>query len=463
MRPLLELGLGTDLEDPAAATEALFALIGDGIDAMGRSQDSELLKVVLGVHSQYRNLPAASRRKIAGETFRGGEAAVGAGTIRQHHEPRALKQLAATLAELRPSRRDAGVVLTGDVLTRFDESDWLNDYRESHDRYEAFSERLGELLQNLLHIEGIDVAQLEVRAKSPQSLAEKVARLNLEPGDALREVSDLIGVRVIVYSTHDVPRVGTLLEREFRVDDRRSAVADKPLDHLAPSHYVLSLTSARSHLPEWRDYRDLAAEVQVRTVLQQAWALLDRKLVYKSDTAVPSELHRSVSRMATLLEIADEQFASLDETASRLDATHRRSIATGDLSAQLDALTLRAYLEETGASESWAARARSAGFLDASAASQDVSARRVEVLLDVLVAVAVHELQSLDELLRSAEPWADESLSIIAGNGDIYAIGEDVIALLSLLSRGDVATIESAPFRPEIQRRLLRAFEQRRR
>jgi hypothetical protein len=56
---------------------------------------AELLTVVLGLDEQYLGRPGA--RAIAGVGFRGGHTPVGAGTIRQHHEPKALDELSESL------------------------------------------------------------------------------------------------------------------------------------------------------------------------------------------------------------------------------------------------------------------------------------------------------------------------------------------------------------------------------
>ncbi len=87
---LSELG-----EDHAA--EALRAVLEGAIGDMGQSQYRSLLTIVLGLDPQYEDLQAGAKREIAGQKFRGGARPVSAGTIRQHHEPRALDELARLL------------------------------------------------------------------------------------------------------------------------------------------------------------------------------------------------------------------------------------------------------------------------------------------------------------------------------------------------------------------------------
>jgi hypothetical protein len=76
-------------------------------------------------------------------------------------------------------------------------------------------------------------------------------------------------------------------------------------------HYIVSLAPARARLPEYSKYRDCVGEIQIRSVLQHAWAEIEHDLGYKSGSAVPREAIRQFSRIAGLLEVADEGFVAL--------------------------------------------------------------------------------------------------------------------------------------------------------
>jgi len=55
----------------------------------------------------------------------------------------------------------------------------------------------------------------------------------------------------------------------------------------------------------------LSCEVQVRTVLQDAWAIIDHHLVYKNEASVPKALRRKLNSLAGLFETADDQFQQI--------------------------------------------------------------------------------------------------------------------------------------------------------
>jgi len=105
VHPLLELpAVRTRIakigEDRAA--EALLEVLSKAIDELEGSQYRVLLTIVLEIDPEYRGLSAGERRSIAGRRFRGGARPVSAGTIRQHHEPRALDLLTEELVKSDP-------------------------------------------------------------------------------------------------------------------------------------------------------------------------------------------------------------------------------------------------------------------------------------------------------------------------------------------------------------------------
>lgn len=90
-------GSPIDLNDSDGRPEALIEILRELVGGMRRSQlqkeEGKLLWIVLGLDPRFAGRSARVRREAAGREFRGGEATVGAGTIRQLHEPRALDAL----------------------------------------------------------------------------------------------------------------------------------------------------------------------------------------------------------------------------------------------------------------------------------------------------------------------------------------------------------------------------------
>jgi len=220
-----------------------------------------------------------------------------------------------------------------------------------HDLLDAFLRRLPALralapamraqLQGELTRGGVPVHALSERVKSLPSLAGKLAH----PGRTYRhldDITDLVGLRVITYFDDGIEAAAHCVERAFRIDAARSVDKRRQDD---PSHFgyqslhyicrpPADLVAAE---PAW----DVAFEVQIRTILQHAWAEIEHDLGYKSPEALPLPVRRRFSRLAGLLEIADHEFVALRRTMEDYTQSLRRPDSLGDTSIGLDAASFR--------------------------------------------------------------------------------------------------------------------------
>src|SRR5262249_19774054 len=94
-------------------------------------------------------------------------------------------------------------------------------------------------------------------------------------------------------------------------------------------------------------YRDLVAEIQVRTVLQHAWAEIQHDIQYKSVTTIPVAIRRRFMALAGLLEIADREFQAIQDDDERLRQDARKSVDAGKLeNVEITPDALKAYLDK---------------------------------------------------------------------------------------------------------------------
>ena len=138
-------------------------------------------------------------------------------------------------------------------------------------RYEEYGPRLFALVKELLAKESVDVAQVEYRIKQAKSVSRKAK--SKRRADPFKDIKDFLGLRVITYYTDDVESIAGIIRREFRVDKKHSV--DKRVElgvdafGYASLHLVFRLKSPRKSLAEWREFADLTAEIQIRSVLQE--------------------------------------------------------------------------------------------------------------------------------------------------------------------------------------------------
>jgi ppGpp synthetase/RelA/SpoT-type nucleotidyltranferase len=228
---------------------------------------------------------------------------------------------------------------------------WVDRFHKIQPRYEAFTGRLHDLLVSLLDQKGLKVHLVEKRTKSVESFRQKISRPDKKYTDPLAEVTDIAGIRIIVYDEGDVKPICCLIADEFDVDPAQSI--DK-LQELQPAefgyrsvHFVVSLPSSRTSLTEWAHCAGLKGEIQVRSVFQHAWAVISHALEYKSEEEVPTDLRRRLHRLSALVELADQElsylYAGLMEHVSQVD----RDFAKGIPASDIDRTSLIKFLEKS--------------------------------------------------------------------------------------------------------------------
>ncbi len=86
----------------------------------------------------------------------------------------------------------------------------------------------------------------------------------------------------------------------------------------------MKLAPQRALLPEYERSADSITEIQVRTVLQHAWAEIEHDIQYKSASVIPAEIRRRFMSLAGMLEIADRESQAIQDADKRLSWAEAR-------------------------------------------------------------------------------------------------------------------------------------------
>jgi putative GTP pyrophosphokinase len=203
----------------------------------------------------------------------------------------------------------------------------LEEYRRIAPQASRFGEVLVDQLTSLLQSAGIAVGvPLEFRVKSWDSISMKLERKALELS-TLRDLSDLVGVRIILLFSRDVGRVGELLSKTFLIleaEDTQTRLSEDQFGYRS-NHFVVELPKEWLAVPSLSAVGSFKTEIQVRTLAQHIWATASHVLQYKHETSVPLQLRRSIYRASALLETVDLEFErvldSRDTYVAALDAS----------------------------------------------------------------------------------------------------------------------------------------------
>ncbi|GAA1698888.1 GTP pyrophosphokinase family protein [Microbacterium sediminicola] len=276
----------------------------------------------------------------------------------------------------------------------------------------VFGPKIEALICDLLDQASISRLTVVHRVKSYPSAAAKM-RANPEKYGDVADLHDLLGVRVITYMASDVELVVDALRGAFRIDEQRSADKQAMLSSdrfgYLSYHLVACITPERAALPEWSQFKGFHFEIQVRSILQHAWAEIEHDLGYKSDSALPIQLRRRFTLLAGLLELADAEFDAVSAEVAEHVARVRAEVAGGK-GVPIDSDSLRAL---TGNDSAVARLDRAiADSIDADLDATS-SAKYIEHRVMNLKQVGVSDTleleraiaESSDSLLRFARGW----------------------------------------------------------
>ena len=200
----------------------------------------------------------------------------------------------------------------------------LEEYDKEKTKYLIFCDKLERLVNDLLEANNIKVHSVSSRVKDRLSLRRKIIKPERKY-DFLSEITDILGIRIITYFSDEVDQVATLVEKEFTVDIENSLGKRRLLDPdrfgYLSLHYIVTLSQERSQLPEYRSFKDFNAEIQIRSLLQHAWAEMQHDIGYQSQFSVPKVIKRRFFRIAGILELTDQEFMSLRDEIYQYEKT----------------------------------------------------------------------------------------------------------------------------------------------
>jgi putative GTP pyrophosphokinase len=241
--------------------------------------------------------------------------------------------------------------------------------REKYDRLLPRLERLKEevvfTLTDAFRGAGIRTHAIPARVKDFDSLMEKAATKGWS--DPFDSASDIVGARVVVLFASDIEPARKLIKTLFKVvkEDRKGTenVAQFGYSGLHFDNFLLESVTG----PRYRDLHELKFEVQLRTIVEDAWAAVSHVLGYKGASSIPEHLQRDFYALSGLFYVADQHFEMFYKQAAR--AGKRAADEVADASSKsrrrvrpvpLNADTLVAFLAQRYPGRSQASLARAA-------------------------------------------------------------------------------------------------------
>lgn len=187
---------------------------------------------------------------------------------------------------------------------------YRKEYLDNSEKFDSLANSVSKILYEKIKI---PVHSVKYRIKDFDSFYNKIQRKGYS--EPFLQCTDIIGFRVICLFKNQVDTIVNLLKRNFVVDEIIDK--EKQVDEFSYKsiHVIVHLKSARP-----KALCDIPCEIQIRTILQEAWAEIEHYFNYKQ-IGVDQETLRKVNALSALFEIADDQFQTIYDSFENISKT----------------------------------------------------------------------------------------------------------------------------------------------
>lgn len=213
---------------------------------------------------------------------------------------------------------------------------FLEFYSNKHGALEAAKDAFIGIINSII-TEQYPVSSITGRVKDRDESIKKFTikyQSNLEesqtPYEIKDHITDLIGLRIVSLYECDIEKIKDVLAEEFEVigiTDKIKDIESKEASFgYKGLHVDFRLKPPRNTMREYSRYVEFRFEVQIRTIIQDAWSILDHKIQYKK--SIPLQLKRRINTLAALFELADREFFSVREKTIQAAEEEKAKSAT---------------------------------------------------------------------------------------------------------------------------------------
>lgn len=168
------------------------------------------------------------------------------------------------------------------------------------------------------------------RVKRFEAYFDKLVRVGRQQQGQEVRLTDVLGLRIICPFLEDLEAVERLLDREFEVVELERKGSQHSFREFGYDSVHLLIRVDPVLLGEGLPHTEPVCEIQLRTILQDAWAEVEHELIYKSDISLPNESIKrklaSLNASLTLSDLIFQEIRDYQKEIRELDRKRRQTL-----------------------------------------------------------------------------------------------------------------------------------------
>lgn len=180
------------------------------------------------------------------------------------------------------------------------------------------------------------IENVQGRLKSISSILEKAEKKNIPLDEITERIEDIAGIRIMCQFVEDIEKVVEIIR------SRKDMVIKKEKDyitHIKPSGYRSYHIIIYYEVHTMYGIKKIQAEIQIRTLAMNFWAIIEHSLQYKYGSSMPEHIRKRLSTSAEAILSMDNEMSSIrEEVMSAQNAFRQKANIVDDILSSLQKL-----------------------------------------------------------------------------------------------------------------------------
>ncbi len=191
----------------------------------------------------------------------------------------------------------------------------LSQYEKQYKKNEKILYLLTKSFETMLTNSGCN-AQVKGRIKSFDALYRKLLTrcqngIIDKPFDA---ISDIVGMRIVVPFLEDLESVERLIKKNYKIVETEYKSRELTIREFGYDSIHIQIKLPEVIADKVKNSKDMKIEIQLRTILQDAWAEVEHELIYKTSIdKVEDTIRRKMIAVNATLSLGDTIFQEIRE------------------------------------------------------------------------------------------------------------------------------------------------------